>query len=196
MDTALLIWNRVVSWTGILTNIISGRDPKFTSELWKNHYQLFGTTLSFSTPYQPQTDGLAGKMIQALEEMVRRVCADGLELKYYDLFTHDWCTLLPALELAYKTSIHSSTNKTPSILEKGWIPRLPQDSLRKDLVEINPTADSFKLILVKARNHAVRFMEDTFSYAKDKWDKSNATPDFKVVYLVPVSTTNFNNIKG
>ncbi|MBW0553040.1 hypothetical protein O181_092755 [Austropuccinia psidii MF-1] len=33
MDTALLIWNRVVSWTVISTNIISDRDPKFTSAL-------------------------------------------------------------------------------------------------------------------------------------------------------------------
>ncbi|MBW0564127.1 hypothetical protein O181_103842 [Austropuccinia psidii MF-1] len=33
MDTALLIWNRVVSWTGIFTNIIDDRDPKFTSAL-------------------------------------------------------------------------------------------------------------------------------------------------------------------
>ncbi|MBW0518574.1 hypothetical protein O181_058289 [Austropuccinia psidii MF-1] len=33
MDTALLIWNRVVSWTGIFTNIIDDRDPKFTSSL-------------------------------------------------------------------------------------------------------------------------------------------------------------------
>ncbi|MBW0530633.1 hypothetical protein O181_070348 [Austropuccinia psidii MF-1] len=30
MDTALLIWNRVISWTGIFTNIISDRDPIFT----------------------------------------------------------------------------------------------------------------------------------------------------------------------
>ncbi|MBW0491811.1 hypothetical protein O181_031526 [Austropuccinia psidii MF-1] len=36
MDTALLILNRVVSWTGIFTSIISNRDPKFTSALWKN----------------------------------------------------------------------------------------------------------------------------------------------------------------
>ncbi|MBW0528427.1 hypothetical protein O181_068142 [Austropuccinia psidii MF-1] len=43
MDTALLIWNRVVSWTGIFTNIISDRDPKLTSELWTNIHQLFGT---------------------------------------------------------------------------------------------------------------------------------------------------------
>ncbi|MBW0514839.1 hypothetical protein O181_054554 [Austropuccinia psidii MF-1] len=33
METVLLIWNRVISWTGIFTNIISDRDPKFTSEL-------------------------------------------------------------------------------------------------------------------------------------------------------------------
>ncbi|MBW0532562.1 hypothetical protein O181_072277 [Austropuccinia psidii MF-1] len=36
IDTALLIWNRVVSWTGIFKIIISDRDPKFTSELWTN----------------------------------------------------------------------------------------------------------------------------------------------------------------
>ncbi|MBW0552011.1 hypothetical protein O181_091726 [Austropuccinia psidii MF-1] len=38
-------------------------------------------------------------------------------------------------------------------------------------------------------------MEDSFAYAKSKWDKSHATPDFKVGDLVLVSTTNFNNIK-
>ncbi|MBW0514257.1 hypothetical protein O181_053972 [Austropuccinia psidii MF-1] len=39
-------------------------------------------------------------------------------------------------------------------------------------------------------------MEDSFEYAKDKWDKSHATPGFKVGDLVLVSTTSFNNIKG
>ncbi|MBW0570561.1 hypothetical protein O181_110276 [Austropuccinia psidii MF-1] len=33
MNKAFLIWNIVVSWTGIFTNIISDRDPKFTSAL-------------------------------------------------------------------------------------------------------------------------------------------------------------------
>ncbi|MBW0561752.1 hypothetical protein O181_101467, partial [Austropuccinia psidii MF-1] len=69
MHTALLIWNRVVSWTGIFTNIISDRDPKFTSALWTNLHQLFGTKLSFSTAYHPKTNGLAERMIQNLEDM-------------------------------------------------------------------------------------------------------------------------------
>ncbi|MBW0548324.1 hypothetical protein O181_088039 [Austropuccinia psidii MF-1] len=147
MNTALLIWNRVVSWTGIFTNIISDRDPKFTSALWTNLHQLFATKPSFSTAYHPQTDGLAERMIQTLEDMVRRFCAYGLEFKYCDGFTHDWWTILPALELAYKTTIHASTNQTPDMLEKGWNPKFPQYSLRKDLVEIQPTDASFKGML-------------------------------------------------
>ncbi|MBW0575398.1 hypothetical protein O181_115113 [Austropuccinia psidii MF-1] len=196
MDTALLIWNRVVSWTGIFTKIISDREPKFPSELWTNLHQLFGTKLSFSTAYHPQTDGLAVRMIQTLEGMVRTFCEYGLEFKDCDVFTHDWFTLLSALELAYNTSVHASTNKTPAILEKGWNPKLPQDFLRKDLDEIHPKAASFKGMLEKTRNHAIKCMEDSFAYAKDKWDKSHATPDFEVGDLVLVSTTNFNNIKG
>ncbi|MBW0569661.1 hypothetical protein O181_109376 [Austropuccinia psidii MF-1] len=107
-------------------------------------------------------------MIQKLEDMIRRFCAYGLELKYSDGFTHDWCTLIPALELAYKTSIHSSTDKTPAMLEKGWNPRLPYDTLKKDLVDIHPTESSFKLTLDKARHHANQCMQDSCKYAKER----------------------------
>ncbi|MBW0482646.1 hypothetical protein O181_022361 [Austropuccinia psidii MF-1] len=104
--------------------------------------------------------------------------------------------LLHAVELEYRTSIHSSTNKTPSFLERQWNSRLPQYSLRKELVELQPTAASFKGMLEEASNHAVRCMEDSFSYSKDKWKKSNGTPNLGVGDLVLLSTTNFNNIKG
>ncbi|MBW0471100.1 hypothetical protein O181_010815 [Austropuccinia psidii MF-1] len=33
-------------------------------------------------------------------------------------------------------------------------------------------------------------------YAKERWDKSHKPPDFKIGYLVLVSTLNLNNIKG
>ncbi|MBW0469618.1 hypothetical protein O181_009333 [Austropuccinia psidii MF-1] len=39
-------------------------------------------------------------------------------------------------------------------------------------------------------------MEDSFADAKVNWDKSHATPDFKVGDLVLVSTTNLDKIKG
>ncbi|MBW0568009.1 hypothetical protein O181_107724 [Austropuccinia psidii MF-1] len=78
MDTAIIICNKVISHTGLFQNIISDRDPKFTSALCTNLHNLFGTKLSFSTAYHPQTDGLAEKMIQTLEDMIRRFCAYGL----------------------------------------------------------------------------------------------------------------------
>ncbi|MBW0503480.1 hypothetical protein O181_043195 [Austropuccinia psidii MF-1] len=127
--------------------------------------------------------------------MVRRICAYGLEIKDCDGFTHYWRTLLLALEFPYKTSIHASTNQTPAILEKGCNIRLLQDSLRKYSVQIHPTAAILKGMIDKDKKHSVRCMEDSFSYAKDKWDKSHATPEFKVGVLVPISNTIFNNIK-
>ncbi|MBW0534028.1 hypothetical protein O181_073743 [Austropuccinia psidii MF-1] len=85
--------------------------------------------------------------------MIRRVYAYGLEFKDSDGFAHDWCTSIPALELEYKTSVHSSAGQTPSLLEKGWNPRLPEDTLRKDFIFLHPKASIFKIILDKVKNH-------------------------------------------
>ncbi|MBW0485319.1 hypothetical protein O181_025034 [Austropuccinia psidii MF-1] len=81
MDTALLLWSRVISHTGLFNNIISDRGPKFTSALCTNPHRFFGTKVSFSTAYHPQTDELEERMIQALGDMIRRFCAYGLQLK-------------------------------------------------------------------------------------------------------------------
>ncbi|MBW0544288.1 hypothetical protein O181_084003 [Austropuccinia psidii MF-1] len=125
MEKAIMIWNEFISHTRLFQNIISDRDLKFTSEFCKNLHKLFGAKLSFSRAYHPQTDGLEEKMIQNLEYIVRIFCAYGLKFKDSYGFINDWCTLIPALELAYKTSIHSSARKTPAMLKNRWNPRLP-----------------------------------------------------------------------
>ncbi|MBW0549044.1 hypothetical protein O181_088759 [Austropuccinia psidii MF-1] len=53
MDIAIIIWNKFISHTSLFQNIMSDRDPKFTSALWTNLHNLFGTKLSFSTSYHP-----------------------------------------------------------------------------------------------------------------------------------------------
>ncbi|MBW0537769.1 hypothetical protein O181_077484 [Austropuccinia psidii MF-1] len=175
MDTALLICNRVISHTGLFKNILIERDPKFTSALWTDLHQFLGTKLSFSTACHAQTDGLAERMIQNLEDKIRRFCASGLKFKDSDGFTHDWCNLIPALKLAYKNSSHASTCKTTAMLEKVWNPKLPVDTLQKDLVDIHPSSSSFNFLLDKVRHHANQSMNDAFEYAKQKWDKTPNT---------------------
>ncbi|MBW0580988.1 hypothetical protein O181_120703, partial [Austropuccinia psidii MF-1] len=53
MDTALLIWSRVISCTGLFKDIISDRDPKFT--YCNNHssgVRVFSHTPTQNTPNQ------------------------------------------------------------------------------------------------------------------------------------------------
>ncbi|MBW0511834.1 hypothetical protein O181_051549 [Austropuccinia psidii MF-1] len=45
MDTAIMVWNKFIIHTRLFQNIISDRDPIFTSALWTNLHNLFGTNL-------------------------------------------------------------------------------------------------------------------------------------------------------
>ncbi|MBW0545240.1 hypothetical protein O181_084955 [Austropuccinia psidii MF-1] len=95
MDTAILLCNRFICYTELCKNIISDKDPKLKSKIWTNLNRFFGTQLSFSKAYHPQNYGLKERMIQTLEDMIRKFCAFGLEIKDSDGLTLDWCTLIP-----------------------------------------------------------------------------------------------------
>ncbi|MBW0556706.1 hypothetical protein O181_096421 [Austropuccinia psidii MF-1] len=110
-------------------------------------------------------------MIQNLEEIIRRFCAYS--------FTHDWCTLIRALELAHIFFNHAPTGNTLAMLEKGRSPKLPVDTLKKYLVDVHPTASSFELLLYKVGHHEKQIMNDSFKYAKQKWNKSQKTQNSK-----------------
>ncbi|MBW0491939.1 hypothetical protein O181_031654 [Austropuccinia psidii MF-1] len=111
IDTSLLFWNNIISTCGVPKIIISGGDPKFTSEFCTNVHDILGRKFAFSTEYHPQTDGLDERMIQTMEDILRRFCAYGMEYKDHEGYTHDWVTLLQAARLAYNTSKNSTTGK-------------------------------------------------------------------------------------
>ncbi|MBW0528654.1 hypothetical protein O181_068369 [Austropuccinia psidii MF-1] len=90
MDTAFLFWNNIISTCGVPNIIISDRDPKFTSEFWINLYNMIGSKLAFFTAYYPQTDCLAERMIQTMEDIFRRACAYGMGYKDHEGYTHYW----------------------------------------------------------------------------------------------------------
>ncbi|MBW0492629.1 hypothetical protein O181_032344 [Austropuccinia psidii MF-1] len=90
--TVLLFWNKIISTFGVPRIIIT---------------------------YHPQTDGLAERMIQKMEDIIRSFFAYGMEYKDHEGYTHDFVALLRAIQLAYNTSHHSTTGKSPSLIEKG-----------------------------------------------------------------------------
>ncbi|MBW0474716.1 hypothetical protein O181_014431 [Austropuccinia psidii MF-1] len=195
MDTALLFWNNIISTCGVPKIIISDRDPKFTSEFWTNLYGILGTKHAFYTAYHPQTDGLAERMIQTMEDNLRRFCAYGIEYKDHEGYTHDWVNLLPAVQLAYNTSQNSTTGKSPSLVEKRWNPLLPVDNL-KNLSTNHPTAKDFHDMWKKACETASKCISEAKIFNKQRWVKSHMEPHFKEGDQVLVFTLNFNNLKG
>ena len=157
-----------------------------------------GTKLALSTAYHAQTDGLSERMIQTLEDMIRRYCSFGIEYKDSEGFVHNWVSLLPALEFAYNSSKHSTTNKAPFELERGYTPRVPRMLLNKHISEpkIHPGAERLNNMLVLARTHAKECIDTAFEYAKERWDKTHKESPIQVGDLVMVSTINFTNLQG
>ncbi|MBW0540820.1 hypothetical protein O181_080535 [Austropuccinia psidii MF-1] len=131
-----------------------------------------------------------------MEDILRIFCAYGMEYKDHEGYRHDWVTLLPAVQLAYNTSQHYTTGKTPALVEKGWNPLLPVDHLKKNLLTIHPTAKDLDEMWKRACDTAAKCIAEEKGYNKQRWEKSHMEPDFKEGDQVLVFTLNFNNLKG
>ncbi|MBW0514084.1 hypothetical protein O181_053799 [Austropuccinia psidii MF-1] len=75
-------------------------------------------------------------------------------------------------------------------------PKTPRRHTEESFIDIHPKTSSLKIILDKVKHHAKQSINDALDYAKQKWNKSNKVPDFKVGDLALVLTSSFNNIKG
>ncbi|MBW0503904.1 hypothetical protein O181_043619 [Austropuccinia psidii MF-1] len=105
-------------------------------------------------------------MIQKIEDIIKRFCEYGMEYKDHEGYTHDWITLLPAVQLAYNTRKHFTTGKSPSLLIKGWNPLLPVDHLRKNLLTIHPTAKDLHDMWKRACDTAAKCIAEAKEYNK------------------------------
>nr|GEV14841.1 hypothetical protein [Tanacetum cinerariifolium] len=94
--------NEIVARHGVSVSIISDRDGRFTSHLWKALQEALGTKLHMSTAYHPQTDGLSERTIHTLEDMLRACDMD---------FSGSWDTHLPLVKFSYNNSYHTSIKK-------------------------------------------------------------------------------------
>lgn len=100
------------------------------------------------------------------------------------------------METAYNSSKQSSTKETPYTLERGWIPRLPKNTLNEQLPSIHPTALDFNKMLDIAHSHAEQCVQDEVEYNETRWDKIHEQPEFRIGEKVLLSTVNFHNLGG
>ncbi|GKE31457.1 putative reverse transcriptase domain-containing protein [Tanacetum coccineum] len=96
--------NEIVARHGVPVSIISDRDGRFASHLWKALQEALGIKLHMSTAYHPETDGQSERTIQTLEDMLRACVMD---------FGSSWDAYLPLVEFSYNNSYHASIMCAP-----------------------------------------------------------------------------------
>ncbi|CAN6707423.1 unnamed protein product [Malus baccata var. baccata] len=101
---AKLFITKIVKYHGVPVNIISNRDPRFTSKFLIAFQEALGTKLFYSTTYHPQTDGQSKRTIQTLEDMQRSSVLQ---------FGDSWHDRLDLMEFAYNNNFQSSIGMSP-----------------------------------------------------------------------------------
>jgi len=68
-----LYMNNIYRWFGLLTKVISNRDPQFTSHFRRALCQKLGIQQNLSSMFHPQTDGISEQKNQWVKQYLRLV---------------------------------------------------------------------------------------------------------------------------
>ena len=94
------------------------RGPEFTSNLIKEMCRLFQMDKTTTTPYRPQSDGLAERMNRNIIDLLFKFVSENLE---------DWDEHLPYIMAAYRATVQEPTKCTSNLLMLGRETNMPID---------------------------------------------------------------------
>ncbi|KAJ4821432.1 polyprotein [Rhynchospora pubera] len=137
---------------GLPNEIVSDRDPIFTSKFWKELFDKIGVKLKFSTAYHPQTDGQTERVNQCVENYLRCMVYDQQK---------NWHKWLPLAEWWYNTNFHTSIKTTPFQALYGYAPpQFPMGSPpRSDVQTVNEVIKERHQVLLELQQELKRAQE-------------------------------------
>jgi Integrase zinc binding domain/Integrase core domain len=130
-QVACLYRDRVFRYHSVPSDIVSDRDPRFTSEFWRELMRLLGVRRSLSTAYHPQTDGQTERANAVLEDTLRH---------YVSPYQTDWDEHLAMAEFAMNAAYNHSVRNTPFMLNYG---QHPMDTASRPVHSVNPSVNRF-----------------------------------------------------
>ncbi|KAK1617396.1 hypothetical protein QYE76_022913 [Lolium multiflorum] len=122
----LLAKGEIVRLHGVPRSIVSDRDVKFMSYLWKTLMAKFNVKLLFSSSSHPQTDGQTEVVNRSLSTLLRVLVKKNLKA---------WEDCIPHAEFAYNRAKHSTTMRSPFMVVYGFEPPTAIDLLPLPLHE-------------------------------------------------------------
>ena len=160
---AQLFLDHIVRLHGMPQSILSDRDPRFLSLFWKELFTLTDTTLRFSTPNHPQTDGQTERTNRTLEQYLR------IHVKHRPA---RWAHYISLAEIAYNNSIHSATGVSPFYLVYQRHINLPLDLALGNLHSRNAATESLlnehRTLLQLARDNLAKTRANMIHYNQHK----------------------------
>ncbi|CAF3381404.1 unnamed protein product, partial [Rotaria sp. Silwood2] len=114
---------------GIPSVILSDRGTHFQNKLMENLQNLIGYNHIYSTPYHPQTNGVAERFNATFVAQIS---------KLQNAQHNNWDEYLQAVVFAYNTGVHKSTKFSPYELLYGRTARLPIHIQPKEFTFLKP----------------------------------------------------------
>ncbi|KAK3027012.1 hypothetical protein RJ639_041167 [Escallonia herrerae] len=114
--TAQLFFKYVVKYWGMPQDIVSDQDSHFTGNFWIKLFKLFGSQLSTSSSYHPESDGQTERFNSMLEEYLRH---------FVSATQKNWVKLLDVAQLCFNSCKSSSIEKSAFEIINGQQPLLP-----------------------------------------------------------------------
>ena len=177
-EVAQMFFDEVVTSFGVPSSIVSDRDPRFTSEFWRDFTKDLQIKLRMSTVAHPQTDGATERANKVVVETLRA-------LTNFD--QGDWDLQLRAVEFSINNTVCAATGMTPFQADIGRDPVFPGSVLDETRPPEAHTEFKRKMTetLKSCRDAALRAQESM----KERADQHRRQVQVKVGDMVMVDTT-------
>lgn len=115
------IWMpRIYAQHGLPKNIVSDRDERSTGAFWQSLHARFGTTLSMSSSFHPQSNGKTERANRTINSVMRQLVNE---------HQTNWAAGMRYAEFAINASRSESNGHAPFELTRGYIPATISSSL-------------------------------------------------------------------
>ncbi len=124
-EKTISILRRLFAQFGLPHQVVSDNGPQFTSDEFKLFMQSNGIKHIRSTPYHPATNGAVERLVRTFKESMKAGHYDRLSVQHR----------LQNFLLTYRSTPHSTTGETPSLLFLGRHLRTRLDLIRPSVEE-------------------------------------------------------------
>ena len=173
------IFEDYVTEHGIPETLHTDQGRQFESRLVQQLCDKLGIRKSRSSPYHPQGAGMVERANRVIKEQLARYVADK---------QGDWDAHLPQLQLAYNSSVHSSTGLGPYFLLHGREARVPANITCPVPTQYASSPEQYAVDLQrrlkKAFQYAKQKSEIAQRHQKEGYDKKIRTVTYNIGDLV------------